>query len=249
MLRAYAGGTLLGDVIGADAPRVIALPGWSRTHVDFQRVLEGLDAVALDPPGFGDSPPPPEPWGAAEYAAAVAPVLADLPEPPVVVGHSFGGRVAVALAASRPELVRGLVLVGVPLLRLSAPPAPPLAYRVARWLNRRGFLSDASMEARRRRSGSVEYRAVTGVMRDVHVRAVNETYEPLLPDVRCHVELLWAENDDAVPVGVAHAAARVLPDAAVTVLDGGGHLLPLTRPGDVRAAIDRALALPGVGAG
>lgn len=242
MLRAFADGRLLGEAVGATPASVVALPGWGRTHRDFEATLAGLDALALDPPGFGDSPAPPEAWGAQDYAGAVAPVLADLPAPPVVVGHSFGGRIAVTLAATRPELVRSLVLVGVPLLRLAAPPPPPVGYRLARWLNRRGLLSDERMEERRRRSGSSEYRAVTGVMRDVHVRAVNETYEAVLPLVRCHVELVWAENDDAAPVGVAHAAASMLPDATVTVLPAGGHLLPLTRPDDVRAAIERALA-------
>src|SRR5712692_8093250 len=109
------------------------------------------------------------------YSEAVAPVLEGESPPLVLVGHSFGGRVAVCLAAARPELVSGLVLSGVPLLR---PPGVPLArpslrFRLAKTLNRAGVVSDARMEARRRRSGPPDYRSAAGVMRDVFVTVVN----------------------------------------------------------------------------
>src|SRR3954452_16103169 len=99
MLTAYDNGRLFGARTGSGAPWVLALHGWQRTHRDFNRVLEGIDALALDLPGFGASPPPAEPWGSAEYAKALLPVLDGFDGPPVVLGHSFGGRVAVHIAA------------------------------------------------------------------------------------------------------------------------------------------------------
>src|SRR4051794_26005869 len=133
MLQAFAGGQLFGTAFGSGAPRVIALHGWARTHADFAQVLGGLDpdvgAVALDLPGFGATPAPPDAWGGREYAEAVAPLLAELPAPPVILGHSFGGRVAVHLAAGWPDLVHALVLTGVPLLRMGAGRKPALRFR------------------------------------------------------------------------------------------------------------------------
>lgn len=238
MLKAFAGGRLFGSLHGAPPPRVVALHGWARTHRDYDAALAGLDALALDLPGFGATPPPPEPWGAAAYAAAVAEAIE---EPAVVVGHSFGGRVAVHLAVARPDLVHALVLTGVPLLR---PPGavrrkPKPAFRVARALHRRGLLGEARMEALRQRYGSADYRAAQGVMRAVHVTAVNETYEAELRALRCPVELVWGADDADVPVSVAHAAVELLADARLTVLPGVGHLVPTAAPADVRAAIER----------
>jgi pimeloyl-ACP methyl ester carboxylesterase len=243
VVRAFDSGRLFGVVHGGQPPRVLALHGWRRTSADFDRALAGLDALALDLPGFGASPPPPEAWGAADYAKAVSAVLADMDTPVVVLGHSFGGRVAVHLAADRPEAVRALVLTGVPLIRRAPTGAhPPFAFRAARWLNRRGLLPDARMEALRRKHGSDDYRAATGVMRDVLVRSVNESYEAELGRVQCPVELVWGDDDTAAPFSIAQQAASILGDhAAVTVLPGAGHLTPLSAPDQLRAALERYL--------
>jgi len=172
----------------------------------------------------------------------VAPLLAGLPRPPVVVGHSFGGRVAVHLAAGWPDRVQALVLTAAPLVRLGATSRPALRYRVGRALHRRGMVGDAAMERLRQRYGSADYRAAQGVMRDVHVTAVNETYEEQLRAVTCPVELVWGADDADVPVAVAERAAALLADATLTIAPSGGHLTPLTIPELIRDAIDRRLA-------
>jgi len=247
MLQAYAGGRLFGTAFGAGAPRVVALHGWARTHADFAQVLGGLDAdvgaVALDLPGFGATPPPPDAWGGRQYAEAVAPLLDELPAPPVILGHSFGGRVAMHLAAGWPDRVHALVLTGVPLLRLSGGRKPALRFRVGRALHRRGIVGDEAMERLRQRYGSADYRNAQGIMRAVHVAAVNETYEDQLRAVRCSVELVWGDDDTDAPLTVAERAAEILGDrATLTVVPGAGHMTPFTAPDVLRAAVKRELA-------
>ena len=199
-----------------------------------------MAAVALDLPGFGATPPPPEAWGSADYAAALVPVLAELERPAVVVGHSFGGRVAVQLAAAHPDLVKALVLTGVPLMRQTAGRRrPPVRYRLGRALYGRGLVSEARMETLRQRYGSPDYRAATGVMRQVLVRTVNETYDDQLRAVRCPVELVWGDDDTEAPLSVAETAAGLLARPNLTVCRGAGHLVPLTAPDALRLAIER----------
>jgi pimeloyl-ACP methyl ester carboxylesterase len=242
-LRAYGDGSLFGEQTG-ERPRVMALPGWMRTRGDFTAALAGLDAIVVDLPGFGGaSPPPPEAWGAAEYAAACEPVLAELTAPAVVVGHSFGGRVAVHLAAARKDAVGGLVLTGVPLLRRAgAPTSPRLVLRLARGAHRLGILPESVVERQRQRFGSADYRAAQGVMRDVLVRVVNETYEDQLAAIDQPVELVWGDSDTAVPPEVANRAEGLLAHSRLTIAGHVGHLLPTEAPGVLRAAIDRQLA-------
>lgn len=100
-----------------DAPVVLALHGltghgrrWGRLAA----LLPEIRVVAPDLLGHGHSPWEP-PWAIVDQVAAVAAVLdARRPAPPapvVVVAHSFGSAVAIALAHERPDLVAGLVLL------------------------------------------------------------------------------------------------------------------------------------------
>lgn len=242
MLKTFADGRLFGDRTGSEPADLLALHGWRRDRSDFRVVTAGFDAVALDLPGFGASPPPDEPSGAAGYAAALRPVVDSMAERFTIVAHSFGGRVACHLAIEHPDRVDGLVLTGVPLLhRVGRGHAKPAwSYRALRWAHRRGFVSDERMEAQRRSRGSDDYRNATGVMRDVLVTAVNEEYGGLLPRITQPVELVWARSDDAAPLEVAERAADAFPDAQLTVLDGPAHHdLPIVSADELIQAITR----------
>jgi pimeloyl-ACP methyl ester carboxylesterase len=149
--------------------------------------------------------------------------------------------VAVHLAAGWPERVRALVLTGAPLVKLGEGRKPALRYRVGRALHRRGVLSEEAMERLRQQYGSPDYRAAEGIMRAVHVVSVNERFDDQLRAVRCPVELVWGDDDAEVPVAVAERAAALLGDATITLCPGAGHMVPLTAPDALRAAIARHL--------
>jgi pimeloyl-ACP methyl ester carboxylesterase len=243
VLRSFADGRMFGSVTGTEVPRVLALHGWARSHRDFDAVVapEGeapLPAIALDLPGFGASPPPPGAWGAEAYAEAVGTVLGEMGAPVVVLGHSFGGRVALHLATQHPAAVRALVLTGVPLLHpLGRRGRVALSFKAVRRLHRMGVVPDRTMEAARQRHGSADYRAAEGIMRQVLVRVVNETYEPQLDAVRCPVHLVWGADDTVAPVEVADRSVGRLAQGDLVVLPGVGHLTPLLVPTVLRAAV------------
>lgn len=221
-LTALLGGAVLAERTGDD-PKVLALHGWARTRADWLPVLEGRAALAPDLPGFGASPPPPAAWGSREYAELLAPLLADGGW--TVAGHSFGGRVAVHLAAGWPSLVDRVVLTGVPLLRRPPSGKAPLAFRLAKRAHAAGLLSDARMEAERRRRGSADYRSAEGVMRDTLVRVVNEDYRDQLVGIEAPVEMVWGAGDTAAPLEMAREAQALLRKATLTVSETSGHLL------------------------
>lgn len=243
VIKSFSSGALFAERHGTGAPRVVALHGWGRSAADFTRVLTGLDGYALDLPGFGSSPEPPAVWDTREYAAAVAGALAEMTDAPVVLlGHSFGARVAVRLAASRPELVSALVLTGAPLARLSAASKPSLELRVAKKLHGLGIVSTERLDKLRDKHGSADYRNARGVMRGVLVSAVNDSYDEDLRRITCPVSLVWGEHDTAATVAVAKAVQGLLRDASLTVLPGVGHLTPIEAPQQLRDAVVAALA-------
>lgn len=241
-LRSFADGALFAEVYGSGSPTILALHGWGRRGNDFAKTLEGLSGIAPDLPGFGASPVPEEVIGADTYADIVAEILPIFDRPPVLVGHSFGGRIAVCIAAKHPDKVGDLVLTGVPLIRLETGRRPPAAYRLARWLSSIGLISEEQLERQKKKRGSADYRAADGVMRDILVKVVNESYEGQLSRIEKHVHLLWGADDTEVPVSVAEAASALLADSMLEVLSGVGHFVPLEAPDHLRRAVEEAVA-------
>lgn len=247
MLSTFGSGRLFGTRLGSGKPRVLALHGWQRDHRDLLTALDGLDAIAVDLPGFGASPAPDRAWGSARYASEIAGVLDEMATPVVVFGHSFGGRVALQLAAAEPDRVGAVVLSGVPGLW----PRPdeddtrsksPAAFRVGRWLHRRGLMGDARMESLRRKYGSADYRAASGVLRDVLVTVVNERYDDVLGSLSMPVSLVWGAEDSAAPVSAVSLAAGALNHVRLTVLPGIDHFTPTHAADALHAAVLAMLA-------
>jgi pimeloyl-ACP methyl ester carboxylesterase len=253
VLTTLLGGRAFAERYGDTSTDVVALHGWGRNRADWAATLQGYDALALDLPGFGATPPPEEGWSTEEYAGWLRECLEDSArfggERPVLVGHSFGGRVAVRLAATDPELVRGLVLTGVPLLR-SQPAAgkPPFSFRAMRMLNKWHFISNERMEQQRRKRGSADYLAAQGVMREVLVKAVNEEYADALDAIASTdlpVAMIWGEHDTAATTTMAEQArARLGSHAELFVVPGSAHLLDDALVVALRSAIDQQLARP-----
>lgn len=240
-LRSFLDGAIFAEVYGEGPPEVLALHGWGRRGSDFAAVFDGFSGIAPDLPGFGASPVPDEVIGADAYADIVTGILGTFERPPVLVGHSFGGRVAVCLAAKHPDLVGPLVLTGVPLIRLQTGQRPEIGYRLVRWLNRVGLMSDERLEREKRSRGSDDYRSATGIMRDILVKVVNESYEGQLSRITTPVHLLWGGNDTDVPLSVAEAAQAILEVSSLDVLADVGHFVPLEAPDALRAAVEKAM--------
>ena len=237
MLTSLADGRLLAEKTGATPPTVVALHGWQRTGADFAPIVTGLDAVAPNMPGASPAAEPPaEAWGSPEYAELVADAIRPF-GPVVVVAHSFGGRVAVHLAARHPELVRGLVLTGVPLVRLQAAPTPSFGFRVLKRLASVGLVSQKRMDAERRKRGSSDYNAAQGVVRDIFVTLVNEDYRDQLAAITVPVRMVWGQNDASAPADAGEAASQLITGARFRIVPGAAHLLEGDLVAEVRSEL------------
>ena len=164
-------------------------------------------------------------------------------EPLVLVGHSFGGRVATVLAAQHPEAWRAVVLTGVPLLRTATSSKSPLAYRVIRQLAKRGLIPAARLEAARQKYGSADYRAAQGLLREILVTTVNEDYRDELSQITAPTTFLWGSADTAASSTMAERAmGMVVGPTTWRLLDGVGHLIPTLVPQSLSGAVREALA-------
>ena len=110
-----------GDPLIALAPLALE----STAFAGMARVLseQGVRTIAADLPGFGRTPAPDAPLTPARMAAPVVELARSLEKPPILLGMSLGGRVALEACLRRPRAFRGVVLI-----------APYLPWRRYRWL-------------------------------------------------------------------------------------------------------------------
>jgi pimeloyl-ACP methyl ester carboxylesterase len=242
MLGTVGSSDWVGEKVGTDDPQVIALHGWGRTGVDFEKILQGIPSIAVHLPGFGKSPAPTRAWSPADYADGLAGALSGYP-PQVILGHSFGGRIAIRLAARHPSVVKALVLTGVPLTRVTPSRQPALGFRLAKKFHSWGWLSEEVMEAQRQKHGSLDYRQARGVMREILVQAVSEDYLDDAARVRQPTFLVWGEEDKPAPLAGAEISLKYFPNATLRVVPGAGHLLEGSLERDVATAVADALKL------
>lgn len=218
---------------GTGAP-VLLLHGWGASSDLFARAIEGLDdsfdLIAPDFPGFGATEAPPVAWGVSEYMDWVIALMDELGiEKASVIGHSFGGRVGIKLAAQHPERVEKLVLTDAAGIR----PQRTMRYHInvrvfkaTRWLSRQ-TLAPATLRAwaasRVASAGSSDYQAASGTVRGSFVRVVNEDLREYLPRIQASTLLIWGDLDEETPLTDAQVMERLIPDAGLVVFAGAGH--------------------------
>jgi len=219
---------------------VVLLHGWgvsSQSLTDLAAVLaDGFRVLLPDLPGFGWSQPPPAAWGTLDYARHVERLMLETGlQRAAFVGHSFGGRVALRLAASGSERVSRLVLVAGSGIR---PPrgggyyARLAVVKLARWffsLPGWGATGRRILSAVSGRFGSRDYRTA-GPMRPTLVRVVNEDLTGILPGIRMPALIVWGDQDQEVPRRAMETMAAGLPDARLVVFEGAGHFPFLDQP-------------------
>jgi 2-hydroxy-6-oxonona-2,4-dienedioate hydrolase len=236
---------------------LVLLHGGSGSWTHWIRNVEALAAagrrvVVPDLPGFGDSARPPQ----GQDADAVAPALAQaLPalvgEQPVdVVGFSFGGLCGALMAASHPQRVRRLVLVGAPGLGLRDKRLPLTSWRTeptaeGRIAAHRNNLA-ALMLHREVDELAVALQAAN-VPRDRMQRrklAMTDIVARTLPTLHCRVDAIYGEQDalyrDALP-----ALGTKLSECGVReflLVPDAGHWLPYEDPDGFHAVLGRVLA-------
>ncbi len=218
-------------------PRFVWAHGWGQSRRALSPLAEALAGqgthLLLDFPGFGESPPPPQAWDTGDYADATAELLATRgPAAKTIwVGHSFGCRVGLQIAARHPQSVSGLFLIagaGLPRQR-SLAERMRLGARVRTFkaLKRAAPLLGLDEEKLRRHFGSKDY-ANAGEMRAVLAKVVSEDLSDIARQIACPVHLVYGENDTETPPEIGERLSRLIPRAELTILPRQDHYSVLT---------------------
>ncbi|MDE5592878.1 MAG: alpha/beta hydrolase [Clostridiales bacterium] len=193
---------------------VLFLHGWGGDLRSFAGAYKSVADWGVSCINFAFPKKVPSGWGVYEYAACVRDFLLEQGiDKPIIVGHSFGGRVAIILAAQ--GLAQKIMLVD------SAGLKPKFSLkkkiRIARYHHRvkRGKSLDGF--------GSTDYNNVDTDMRGVFVRIVNTHLDRLLPYIKCQTLIFWGKRDRDTPPYMAKKLLRGIENSALIMTDGGHY--------------------------
>lgn len=219
--------------VGGQGDPVVLLHGWGTSSQSLAGAAACLapvfQVISVDLPGFGWSQAPAAPWGTADYADHVRRFLDERGvSRAALLGHSFGGRIAIHLASHLPDRVACLILVASAGLR---PPRGPRYYaRVTTAKALRRLLTLPGLEGVghrllmrwQARVGSRDYLAA-GRLRPTLVKVVNEDLTPILATVQAPTLLVWGDQDQEVRRPAMEVMVSAIPRARLTVFPGAGH--------------------------
>lgn len=232
------------------------LPYFGRSH----------RAIALDLPGFGDSPQPSWKIDIPAYGRLLHDFCEKLriDRSPALIGNSMGGFIASEAVIEQPGRFERLVLVsaaGVTYARARSEPAAMLG-RLAQMtgpvlarFNRLGLV--------RPRARNIAFRGLFRYPDRLRPELLWEQVEPALrspgtadalralfgydvrdrlPEIEIPTLLVWGFNDRIVPVQAALSYRRRIPGSRLEIFERTGHLPQLERPARFNALVDEFLA-------
>lgn len=237
------------EVTGEGRP-LILMHGWGCDHTTVRSIAataaQTHTVYNMDFPGFGGSQEPAEVWGVELYTRLIEDLVRkEGLERPVLIGHSFGGRVSI-LYASRNEVDK-VVLVDAAGIK----PKRSLKYYLKVYSFKAGkrfwelLLGKEKAQERvdrmRAKRGSSDYAGASPMMRRILSKVVNEDLTDRLPLISAPTLLIWGENDTATPLADAKKMSRLIPGSGLVSFPGCGHYSFLDNPIQFRAVLSSFL--------
>ena len=208
---------------GTGKRNIVLLHGWGQ-NIEMMnplgtRLEKDATITVIDLPGHGGSKEPEEAITIYDYCEIVKNLLDELKiKKPILIGHSFGGRIAI-IYASKYETEK-LILLGAPCIRKQTQLS--LKVKILKALKKVPILNKLEGFAKKH-IGSRDYKSASKVMRQILVNTVNEDLTECAKKIKCSTLLIWGTNDTEAPLEEAKELEKIMSDAGLVVYEGGSH--------------------------
>lgn len=199
--------------------------------------LRNFKVFCPDLPGFGQSEKPSKPLYLSDYVSFVdrylkTSKLRDI----ILIGHSFGGRIAIKLAANNYTRIKSLILTGTPGIN-PVPRTKKVFFNILSKIGNMLFaipiFSSFKNQARKilyKLAAASDFYNTDEALRQTFKNIVAEDLSLYLKDVKIPTLLIWGEDDSIVPVDIASRMSKLIPQAQLITIPNARHGVPWTHP-------------------
>lgn len=205
------------EQLGEGSSTIIYLHGWGASGSIFREVARRLPEYSnylIDFAGFGQSEQPSlDGWTVFDYANQLIGFMSEQGiASATLVGHSFGCRVAMVVAATRPELVERLLLVA---------PAGLRRFSLKRWLKVKAYKLRKKLGLKNaEQSGSDDYRNCSDEMKRTFVKVVNQDLSRYAKRITSQTIIVNGRTDTATPLKHARRLNRLIKNSELVEING-----------------------------
>ena len=232
---------------------------------DMAGLLRGVDLILPDLPGYGDTAPLSQPHTLVNYADTIEDFRIALGLRRFhLLGHSLGASIALLYAARHPVALRSLCLLNPVTAAHGLTAALGQAYfRIAARLPARlaslwmaskpaVYVTDAAIlttwdwQVRRRilRQDYVNYRkASVRAMIESFLSYYQTDFDALAGAISCPTLLVTGSRDGLAPPSAIERLSEMIRSGPARIVPGGGHLLPVERPGETAELVNDFLPI------
>jgi len=202
----------------------IFLHGWGRDLNDFEDIIKtknNTSWLALDFPPFGKSGQPFD-WNIYTYANMLISLIRHLKiEKFNLIGHSFGGRVAIIVAGMEKDKINKLVLID------SAGMKPKRSIR--RKFKIFKYKVYKKLKLNLEKFGSNDYKKLNNNMKKIFSNVVSTYLEENAKLVKAKTLIVFGKNDTETPIYMAKRLNKIIENSKLEIIENAGHFCFLDR--------------------
>ncbi len=230
--------------------QILILHGWGSSGKSWNKVKESLNSLGYsviipDLPGFGQEPEPPKPWSVDDYVSWVEQFcIKNNLNNFLLLGHSFGGRVAIKFTAKYQERIKKLILFSA----AGVTPRPKnklsLLKILAKVINSvfslpvLNLFENISRKVFYKILGNRDYYFLSSqIMRETFKKVIEEDLSSYLNKINTSTLIVWGEKDLMTPVSDAQKIHQEIPNSVLKIVPNENHYFYAKNPEKLVEAI------------
>ena len=214
---------------GDKKPVVLILPGWGNTRNTFTNLITFLKnthtVYIIDYPGFGNSPLPNKELSIYDYAELIHKFILKEKIKPIIIAHSFGGRIAAILIGKYHLHINKLILIdvaGIKHFNIKVFLKQKI-YKFLKLLLNILPLKNKYLYHKKllKLFSSEDYHNLSSIMKKSFINIVNEDLKKYYKLITCETLIIWGKKDLDTPLKDAYYLRKIIKDSGLIIYNNG----------------------------
>jgi len=227
--------------------KIFILHGWTNNTDKWQKALilleeKRYEVTLLNIPGLtGDID---RPWDLNDYVDWLDKTLSKEKDKPILIGHSNGGRIAIAYSAKHPEKIKHLILIdsaGVYHNELPIRLKRFVFNNVAK-IGKKLTSSDKLRNVLYKLARENDYKDANPLMRETMANVISVDITSTLDKITIPTLIIWGEQDTLTPIGDAKLMHKLIKNSKFYVVKSTRHSPQYTHPEEVVKKIEENIS-------